>query len=325
MKVNYQNNTNISFNGILNSKALKKGLEFAANNGTLFAASTSLVLSTTRPLAILATPNTDKKNKQVACAKSITSTLNGFIIAFACSKPISRAIEKIDKKPEKYINTETLYTLKETAETLTESKAYKMATQLFKLGVGFLIAAPKAILTAFGTPYILKIFNTEEIIKDANEFSTENINFKAKEKLPTGIGKILNQKSLQNFVKKHKDSNFPLHIIAATDTVSTITFVNQTKKTEQLKEKDKKPLIYNSIISTTLSIASTYLIDNLTQRQTDKFIEKYKIANKKDPNLSKQIEGIKIAKPIIIAGLIYYIAIPLISTFLAERIAKSEK
>ena len=50
------------------------------------------------------------------------------------------------------------------------------------------------------------------------------------------------------------------------------------------------------------------------------FIEKYKKINKKDPNLLKQIEGLKIAKPIIIAGLVYYIAIPLISTFMADRI-----
>ena len=104
MKVNYQKNRDISFNGFLNNNALKKGLEFAAENGTLFAATTTLVLSGIRPLAILATPKTDKKNKQIACAKSITSTINGYIIALACSKPFSKAIKKIDKNPKKYLN-----------------------------------------------------------------------------------------------------------------------------------------------------------------------------------------------------------------------------
>ena len=64
MKVNSTNKRNISFNGLWDNKALKKGLEFAAKNGTLFAGTTSLVFSTTiRPLSILATPKTDKKNK----------------------------------------------------------------------------------------------------------------------------------------------------------------------------------------------------------------------------------------------------------------------
>ena len=64
MKVNCQNNKDILFKGFYDSKALKKCLEFAANNGTLFAATTSIALSGIRPLVILATPDTDKKNKQ---------------------------------------------------------------------------------------------------------------------------------------------------------------------------------------------------------------------------------------------------------------------
>ena len=52
---------------IYTNKLLKKGLEFAANNGSLFAAGTSLVLSSVaRPAVILATPHTDKKNKKYA-------------------------------------------------------------------------------------------------------------------------------------------------------------------------------------------------------------------------------------------------------------------
>lgn len=318
MKVNCQNNRDISFNGFYNNKALKKGLEFAATNGTLFAATTSLVLSGIRPLAILATPKTDKTNKKVACAKSLTSTANGYFIALACSLPMANAIKKIDKNPQKYLNTETIGTLKETANKLKESKAYAMATQLFKLGLGFIIAAPKAILTALGTPYVLELLKIDST-KQPNDIS-ETLSFKGKNKLAKGVGKILDNKKIQNFVIQNKDSNFPLHIVAATDTLSTITFVHQAKTSKKIKEKDKNPLIYNSIISTTLSIASTYIIDAITKKQTNKFIERYKLLNKNDINLKKQIEGIKIAKPIIIAGCIYYITIPLISTFLADRI-----
>ena len=320
MKVNYQNNRDTNFKGFYNNKALKKGLEFAANNGTLFAATTSLTLSTIRPITVLSTPDTDKTTKNAICAKSITSTITGYLIAVACSLPVANAIKKIDNNPEKYLNKDTIKTLKETGRTLKESKPYSMATQLFKLGLGCLIAAPKAMLTALGTPYILDLFN-----KNNNDYklATEKPNsliFKGKDNLAKGIGKNLNNRNLQKFVNKNKDSNFPLHVIAATDTMATGAFIHQTKKSKKLKNEEKKSLIYNSIISTSLSIASTYIIDNLTRKQSDKFIEKYKKINFNDPNLSKQLEGIKIAKPILIAGCVYYIAIPLISTFLAGKI-----
>jgi hypothetical protein len=173
MKVNYQNNRDISFNGFLNNRFLKKGLEFASENGTLFAATTTLALSGIRPLAILSTPKTDKKNKQVACAKSLTSSINGYLIALICSLPLSGAIKKIDKKPLLYLKKETINTLKNNSPKLTESKAYSMATQIFKLGLGLLIAAPKACLTAIGTPYILNLLedNIEKLQKE-NSTST---------------------------------------------------------------------------------------------------------------------------------------------------------
>lgn len=315
MKVNSLNSRDITFNGILENRALKQGLKFAADNGTLFAATTTLVLSGIRPLAILATPKTDKKNKEVACAKSISSTFNGYLIALACSRPFSKAIRKIDNNPTKYLTKETISTLKETQKSIIESKAYIMATQLFKLGLGAFIAAPKAILTAFTTPYIVNYFEKEK------QQESVNLTFKGKENLAKGISNIINKKTFQNFVSKNKDSNFPMHIIAATDTLSTVTFIHQTAKNKKLKEKDKKPLIYNTALSTIFSIISTYLIDYCTKNKTDKFVENFKQANKNDPNLAKYTEGIKIAKPILIAGTLYYILIPIISTFIADRIS----
>ena len=57
----------------------------------------------------------------------------------------------------------------------------------------------------------------------------------------------------------------------------------------------------------------------------EKFIEKFKIANAKSKNLDKYIEGIKIVKPALILGGIYYIIIPFISTFLADRFDDKNK
>lgn len=320
MKVNSYNKSNISFDGFMNSKLLKKGLQFAAENGTLFAATTTLALSTTaRPLAILATPKTDKKNKQVACVKSLTSTGIGYLIALAVTNPFAKSIKKIDANPQKYLSEETILSLKDAGKSLVESKAYSMATQLFKLGLGFLIAAPKAFLTALATPLIWNKFDNTSLDK-TSVISNSQITFKGREQLPKTIGKIINKKGLQNFVNNFKDTNYSMHIVAATDALATSAFVAQTAKTKKMDEKEKKPLIFNSIISTVLSIASTYLIDHLTKGSADKFVERLRKANHNDPNLAKYIEGVRIAKPILIAGCVYYIFIPIIATFLADRI-----
>ena len=58
----------------------------------------------------------------------------------------------------------------------------------------------------------------------------------------------------------------------------------------------------------------------MSQKSTEKFIKKFSEANKNSPKLEKYIDGIKIAKHAMIFGAIYYIAIPIISTFLADRL-----
>ena len=87
------------------------------------------------------------------------------------------------------------------------------------------------------------------------------------------------------------------------------------EKSKKIEEARKKVLEYNAGISTGLSIASGYCIDKLSEKPTEKFIKKFSEINKNDPKLSKYIEGIKIVKPALIFGLVYYAGIPLISTF----------
>ena len=87
---------------------------------------------------------------------------------------------------------------------------------------------------------------------------------------------------------------------------------------KKIEERRKLPVVYNAFISTGLSITSSYAIDRLMEKPTEKFIEKFKEANKNAPKLDKYLEGIKIAKPILIMGCVYYMFIPFISTFLAE-------
>jgi hypothetical protein len=314
MKVN-SNNRDISFNGFYNSSTLKRGLEFAADNGALFAATTTLALSVAaRPAAILLTPNTDKENKKIAFTKSLVSSFLGYLVMLALSSPLSRGMKKIDSNPEKFLNNDTIKNLKDGAETLQKSKAYSLATQMFKLGLGLVAAVPKAILTAMAIPPTMNaIFPQEENMQNSS------LTFKGKNSIPDGISNVLSKKGYQEFAKKYKNSNFPMHIIAGTDTLSTGAFIYQIQKNNSITKERKDTLCFNSVIATGLSIASSYFVDSLTNKPMEKFIEKFKAANKNSPKLDKYVEGIKIAKPILIVGGIYYIVIPFVSTFLADR------
>ena len=320
MKVNSQ--SDISFNSIYTSRTVKKGLELAASNGALFGASATVAFSAFRPISILLTPKTEKENRNIAAAKSISSSIINFIIMLAVSIPLAKSIKKIDDKPLKYLNARTVNLLKEKDKKLTDSKGYEFGTQIFKLGIASAAAIPKAIMTACGLPYIVNIIQS----KDNKNNSIKNISFKGKftDKTAEGIGKIISTKRMNKFINKYKNSNFPMHITAITDTIATLTFMHQAHKSKKIEENRKQPLIYNAGISTALSIAAGYTLDKLLDKPVEKFIDKYRKINITDKNLTKQINGIRIAKPLLILGTIYYILIPLISTFLAEKADKTK-
>ena len=308
----------ISFKSVYTNKAVKKGLELAASNGALFGASATVAFSALRPMSIMCTPKTDLENRKIAAAKSITSSLINFVLMLGISIPLAASISKIDKSPGIYLKTETVNKLKESGKELTDSKGYIFATQLFKLGIASIVAIPKAIMTASWMPYIVGAMSI-------NRKEDKNISFKGlTDKTANSIGNILNNKKMIKFSEKFKNSNFPMHINAITDTIATLTFMEQANRSKSIDSARKNALIYNAGISTALSIAGGYTIDKLLENPVEKFIEKYKKINKNEKNLSKQVQGIKIAKPFLILGTIYYILIPLVSTFLAEKANNSK-
>lgn len=318
-------NSDISFKGFYNNKVLKKGLEFAADNGALLQASITLGFSMfVRPISISLAPQTEKENKIMACAKSIASSSTQFLLTLGLSLPIVNATSQIGNNPQKYLKPETINNLQNNAKKLRGAKEFEFATQIFKIGLGGLIAIPKALLTAALMPFILKkIFHSETTSKNDKSLDQDKVSFKGKnpvqEKITGSIAKVLNTKRMQEFSKKHKDSNFVMHIVAATDLLTTATFIRQMYVSDKIKESRKKALIYNTGISTALSIITSYILDSLTKKPTEKFIEKYRAANKNSPKLEKQVQGIKIAKPIILVATVYYMLIPFISTILAEQ------
>lgn len=303
----------ISFNSVYTNKTLKKGLEFASSNGALFGASATVAFSTLRPLTIMCTPKTDKENRKIAAAKSITSSIINFLLMLGVSVPLAKSISKIDRNPDKFLDSGAITALKDKGKELTESKGYVFGTQLFKLGIASVVAVPKAIITASGMPYIVNAMSSK---KDKNK----EVSFKGiTDKTASGVGNLLNKKTMQNFIDRFKNSNFPMHITAITDAIATFVFIHQAKMSKSIEQERKNALLYNAGISTGLSILGGYTIDKLLEKPTERFIDKYKEINKYDKNLSKQVQGIKNAKPFLILGIIYYVLIPLISTYLAEK------
>ena len=293
---------------IYTNRIFKKGLEFASNKSAIFVGSVSLDLSTiARPIAILSTPNTNKENKKYACIKSFASTAVGYGLMLGASLPVSNALKEIDKNKTKYLKPQTL-------KRLSTPKKYAFATQLFNLGLGFLIAIPKSILTcALIPPFMAKIFPKKE-----NQ--QKNISFTGN--LSKGIGKLIDTNAVQKLTEKFHNTNFEQHIMCLTDVIATGAFITQTAKNKKIEQDRKKALMYNAGISTGLCIAGSYIIDKALKKPTEKFIENFRKANKDSPKLEKYVEGIRVAKPALILGGIYYIIIPVISTFLADRFDK---
>lgn len=331
--------TNPSYKGLWNNKAVLKGLEVISEHGTTFVAATTLAMAVgVRPLAINSTPNVKKENKQYATTNSIASGLIKFGMVEAIALPIENAVKKIDKNPEKYLSEKTIKNLQGTAKTLVESKNYKFATQLMKMGTGLLTAIPKAMLTVALIPPIMnKLFPkknkeqnniTTQIYNQYNPVFGNNFNnspsFKGgvTHNVAKGIGKILNKETVQSAVKtfSHNDKNIARNVSMATDVLLTGAFVYNTQKNKKIDDKRKKPLIYNNLISTGISLVGGYSIDKLVQKNTKKFIDKFSEINKNDPKLPKYIEGINILRPTLIFAGIYYGILPILSTYLADKI-----
>lgn len=300
---------------IYTSKILKKGLEFASDKSALFVGSVSLALSTVaRPIAIMSTPKTDKENKKYACARSLASSAIGYGLMLGVSLPVSNALKKINNNPSKYLKPSTV-------EHLSTPKKFNFAIQLFNLGVGFLIAVPKSVITcALIPPFMSKIFPKKEKKEKSENKVNKDISFKGN--LSKGIGKLIDTTAVKNLTDKFHNTDFEQHIMCLIDAFATGVFMVQTAKSKKIEQDRKKALMYNAAISTGLCIAGSYVLDKALKKPTEKFIENFRQANKNSPKLEKYVQGIKIAKPALILGGIYYIAIPFVSTFLTDRFDK---
>ena len=343
MKINSNNLNSQSFGSIYTNKAVLKGLEKISEHGASFIAGTSLAMaSIVRPAAIALTPNVKKENKEYAITNSITSGLIKFAMVEAVALPVENAIKKIDKKPANFLSQNTINTFKAGAKDLAKSNNYKFASQLLKLSTGLITAIPKSIMTVALIPVFMDLlFNkknkphkTNSQLQDnrynnifSKDFNTNNTtSFKGSltDYTAKGIGKIFNNKSFQKFIKKHGSNNQDIarNMVIATDALLSLSFAHRTFKNKEIDSQRKKPLIYNNLISTGISIAGGYSLDSIIKNSTKNITDKFAQIHKNNPKLGKYIDGINILRPTIIFAAIYYGVIPFISTFLAEKAAE---
>lgn len=304
---------------VFQNKYVLKGLEKISEHGTTFVALTSFAMSTTlRPLAISLTPDTEKRNKQYAVANSLSSGLIKLAMVEAVALPIEKAIKNIDKNPEKFLSKNTIKKLAGT-KGLTGSGAYRFITLLMKLGAGLFMAIPKSLLTVAIIPVML---NPAKTTTENNK----NISFTGtiQNKISNRLGKIINNEKVQNFAIKHQknEKDTAKYISAATDTLLTATTAYGINKSKKLEQNRKKPLIYNNIISTAITIAGGFTLDGFIKSKSRNFIENFKKLHSSNPKLPKYIEGINILRPTLIFAGIYYGILPIFSTFISEKIDK---
>lgn len=321
--------------GFYSNKNTLKVLKYASDNPALVEKGATLILSTLiRPVSILMTPKTDKREKQYMFAKSFASGALSYGLTSFIFKPVSRAMDMISNEPQKYLTNKTINTLKTAGRTLEDSKPFNYLKQTVKYTPAIVSILPKALLTtALITPIIeiafdkkFKIkkpeFNLSKLKSDKLLFHKEDKkeSFKG-ERLARAIAKSLNNESVQKFALRHQNSDLFIKIISMKDMLATGVFALLTKNSKRIEEKNKKPLIINSLLSTGLAVAGGFAVDKATKKPMENFLFKLEQANRGDKNLPKYIEGAKILKPIVILGVLYYSIVPFVSTFLSGKIA----
>lgn len=328
MRVNNIRSSNTNFKGALNNRFLLKNLEYISEHGSSFTAMTSLFMSlTARPLAIKLTPDTEKENKQYAIANSIGSGIIKFGMIEAIALPIESAMNNIDRNPSKFLKPDTIKNLTGNAPMLLESKSYKLGAQILKLSAGFITAIPKSVLTVALIPVIMdKFFNIRVKQQQEQKPESKNVAFKGNvtDGISKQIAKLFNNKHIQSFLQKFEndEANIAKHMTAATDILLAGASVVTTNHSKKIKENRKKALDYNFVVSTAATLILGYGIDNFVKSKTAGFVEKFKQANIGDVKLHKYIDGINILRPAFVFAGIYYGILPVISTYMAEKIDK---
>ena len=174
-----------------------------------------------------------------------------------------------------------------------------------------------------------EMFNQAE--KDAG---FANIVKEAEMVIPDGIGVKIALKILGHNVQRIPGIDFAKQLLLeASSTGIPVAIIGAKreiieKAVENLQKEGKIGSVLHPVdeaFSALPKFVAPASLDKLLDKPAQKFIENFKKANKGQANLEKQVEGIKIIKPMLILGIIYYTFIPFVSTYMAELADKNPK
>ncbi len=142
-------------------KAVDKSGGMAAIVESVF---TLMLVSIARPLATLAMPAAEDKDKEMLAAKNVVSGVIGFALALLFFAPLSKATKKILDNPGRYIKkspelVEKLTKTKDVtdeAQYMANSKFRDHYRTVFSKGADVLVSPLKSAIIIGSTPLILK-------------------------------------------------------------------------------------------------------------------------------------------------------------------------
>lgn len=304
-------NKSPNFHGLYNNKIALKTLEKISEHPASFGAGVCFASALfLRPFAISHTPNIKEENKKILSAESVSSATTKLLVALLISTPIEKGIKKITNEPQKFLKENTIKNL--------SKKEFNFITQTIKSASGLISAIPKSCLSVALIPLFADNFFKPKKTQKSGEIHFGSLN--------KNLAKIIDDENVQKFAKKHanNDKNITRNISALTDTLLVGASTFATIKSDKIEKERKKPLIYNKILSSAISILAGCTIDKMVQKGGNKFLDKFIKANRNDSKLAKYIEGINILRPTLIFATIYYGIIPMLSATGAQKLANKK-
>lgn len=139
------------------------------------------------------------------------------------------------------------------------------------------------------------------------------------------FGKLLDTDTALNLIKKtskKKDSssNMISHLSTLGSVILSSLYVKKTLDNDKLDPNKKKTLAINQASVWVVSTILGYTFNGVVNKKVDKFVSEFEKRNNGDEHLSKYIEGIKIAKTVMIFDIVYRYLAPVVVTPIANHI-----
>lgn len=138
-----------------------------------------------------------------------------------------------------------------------------------------------------------------------------------------GLAKVLETKAMEKLIQKTKTANLVPHLQVLGSVILSGFYIKKTLQNDKLEEKRRNTLAVNQGIVWGLSTILGYSIDSKINNGVNKFISKYKEINHGNPTLGKYVNGIKIAKSVMIFDVVYRFIAPVVVTPIANAIGNA--